>query len=217
MALLGGVLGLDTVSCVQAMVSRPIVAAPIAGYLLGDPAAGMSAGVVLELISLNQLPIGANRGWDTAPASIAAAAVAALSSGGAVTLVVAVGFGVLVGWVGGWTVHLMRHAIARLVAAGESQRPIAASVLSARHLSAMAIDFARAAVLTLVALLLGAPLASGFEFSGAAAAVAATMLVLICVGLALGSDMRMMAKGRTVVMAFTVGLLVSAVLSLWLV
>ena len=215
MALLGGVLGLDTVSCVQAMVSRPIVAAPIAGYLLGDPAAGMSAGVVLELISLNQLPIGANRGWDTAPASIAAAAVAALSSGGAVTLVVAVGFGVLVGWVGGWTVHLMRHAIARLVAAGESQRPIAASVLSARHLSAMAIDFARAAVLTLVALLLGAPLASGFEFSGAAAA--ATVLVLICVGLALGSDVRMMAKGRTVVMAFTVGLLVSAVLSLWLV
>ena len=217
MALLGGVLGLDTVSCVQAMVSRPIVAAPIAGYLLGDPVAGMSAGVVLELVSLNQLPMGANRGWDTAPASIAAAAIAAQSSAGAVALVVAVGFGVLVGWIGGWTVHLMRNATVRLVAAGESQRPIAASVLSARHLSAMAIDFARAAVLTLGALLLGAPLASGFEFSGAAAAVAATVLVLICVGLALGSDVRMMAKGRTVVMAFTVGLLVSGVLSLWLI
>ncbi len=200
------------------MVSRPIVAAPIAGYLLGDPVAGMSAGVVLELVSLNQLPIGANRGWDTAPASIASAAVAAHSAGGAaVALVAAVGFGVLVGWIGSWTVHLMRHATARFVAADPSQQPITALVLSARHLSAMAIDFARAAVLTLVALLLAGPLFSGFELSGAAAGIAATVLVVICVGLALGSDIRMMAKGRTVVIAFTAGLLASAVLSLWLV
>ena len=199
------------------MVSRPIVAAPIAGYLLGDPVAGMSAGVVLELVSLNQLPIGANRGWDTAPASIASAAVVAHSAGGAVALVAAVGFGVLVGWIGSWTVHLMRHVTARFVAADPSQQPITASVLSARHLSAMAIDFARAAVLTLVALLLAGPLFSGFELPGAAAGIAATVLVVICVGLALGSDIRMMAKGRTVVIAFTAGLLASAVLSLWLV
>jgi PTS system mannose-specific IIC component len=214
---LGGVLGLDTVSCVQAMVSRPIVAAPIAGYLLGDPIAGLSAGAVLELVSLNQLPIGANRGWDTAPASVAAAALAALSSSGAVSLVVAVGFGVFVGWMGSWTVHVMRQVTARLVVVGGSQRPIPASVLTARHLSAVAIDFVRAAALTLVALLVVTPLASGVEVSGATAGVVATILIMVCVGLALGSDLRMMAKGRTVVLAFTAGLLVSAVLSIWLV
>ena len=199
------------------MVSRPLVAAPIAGYLLGDPVAGMSVGVVLELVSLNQLPIGANRAWDTAPASIAAAAVAAHSSGGAVALVAAAGFGVLVGWIGSWTVHLMRHLTARLVAAGESQRPMSASSLSARHLLAMAVDLARAAVLTLTALLLGGLLFFGFEVSGAVAGIAATLLVLICAGLALGSDVRMMARGRTVVIAFTAGLLASAMVSLWLV
>jgi len=216
LALLGGVLGLDTVSCVQAMISRPIVAAPIAGFLLGDPVAGISAGAVLELVSMNQLPIGANRTWDTAPASVAAAAIAALSSAGAVSLVVAVGYGVLVGWIGSWTVHVMRQSTARLVAARGDQEPIPASALTARHLSAMAVDFARATALTLVALLLGAPLASGLDLSGATAGIAAAVLVWVCVGLALGSGVRMMAKGRTVVLAFTAGLLVSTVLSLWL-
>jgi hypothetical protein len=177
----------------------------------------MSAGVLLELVSLNQLPIGANKTWDTAPASIAAAAVVAHSSGGAASLVISVGFGVLVGWIGSWTVHLMRHWTARLVAVDESQRPLAASSLSARHLTAMTVDFARAAGLTLTALLVAAPLYSGFESSDAAAGVAASLLVVICAGLALGSDVRMMAKGRTVVIAFTAGLLASAVLSLWLV
>ncbi len=209
-------MGVDTVSCVQAMVSRPIVAAPIAGYILGDPVTGLSVGAVLELVSLNQLPIGATRGWDTAPASVAATAVAVQSSG-PVALVVAAGLGVLVGWVGSLTVHRMRQATAGLVLADSLRRPVTASVLSLRHLSAMAIDFARAALLTLVALLVAALLTSGYESYGANVGVAATVLILISVGLALGSDVRMMAKGRSVVIAFACGLLISAALSLWLI
>jgi PTS system mannose-specific IIC component len=215
--LLGGLLGLDTVSCVQAMVSRPIVAAPIAGYLLGDPMAGLSAGAVLELVSLNQLPIGASRGWDTAPASVAAAAVAALSPGGAVALVVAVGLGVLVGWLGSWTVHLMRIASARLVALDDSSVSTGPSVLTARHLSAITVDFVRAFALTLAALLVAAPLASSLGGSSVTTGQAATLLILVCAGLALGSDLRMMAKGRSVVLAVAAGLLLGAVASLWLV
>ena len=49
-AMLGALLGLDVVSFPQAMVSRPIVAATLAGAFIGHPPAGLLIGVVLELI-----------------------------------------------------------------------------------------------------------------------------------------------------------------------
>ena len=47
LALFGGLVGLDSVSFVQAMISRPVIAGPIAGFILGVPEGGMMAGVVL--------------------------------------------------------------------------------------------------------------------------------------------------------------------------
>ena len=52
-ALLGGLIGLDVVSFPQAMISRPIVAATLAGAFVGNAAAGALIGVVLELIALD--------------------------------------------------------------------------------------------------------------------------------------------------------------------
>ena len=43
LALLGGMLGLDVVSFPQAMISRPLVAATLAGALVGDPGAACSS------------------------------------------------------------------------------------------------------------------------------------------------------------------------------
>jgi PTS system mannose-specific IIC component len=60
-AMLGGVLGLDVVSFPQAMVSRPLVAATLAGALIGDAASGLMIGAALELIALETLPFGASR------------------------------------------------------------------------------------------------------------------------------------------------------------
>jgi len=60
-ALLGALLGLDVVSFPQAMISRPIVAATLAGGLIGHPSAGLLIGVFLELIALDTLPFGASR------------------------------------------------------------------------------------------------------------------------------------------------------------
>ena len=56
-ALLGGLLGLDVVSFPQAMISRPLVAATIAGWLIGDSATGLLVGAALELIALDTLPL----------------------------------------------------------------------------------------------------------------------------------------------------------------
>jgi len=56
-SLLGAVLSLDKMWG-QFMISRPIVAAPLAGFMLGDPYTGLQAGALLELFWIDKLPIG---------------------------------------------------------------------------------------------------------------------------------------------------------------
>lgn len=53
----GGLLCLDRVF-VQTMISRPVVAAPLIGAMLGDPYTGLVAGAFLELLWIDRLPIG---------------------------------------------------------------------------------------------------------------------------------------------------------------
>ncbi|MGE5091451.1 MAG: PTS sugar transporter subunit IIC, partial [Bacillota bacterium] len=59
--LWGIITGVDLVSVPQAMLSRPLVAATVAGAILGDVEAGLRVGVVLELFALDVLPVGAVR------------------------------------------------------------------------------------------------------------------------------------------------------------
>ncbi len=56
-SLMGGILALDRVY-LQAMISRPIVAAPLVGFVLGDAYSGLLAGALLELFWTDHLPIG---------------------------------------------------------------------------------------------------------------------------------------------------------------
>ncbi|MBN1613826.1 MAG: PTS sugar transporter subunit IIC [Deltaproteobacteria bacterium] len=56
-SLMGALLCLDRV-CVQAMVSRPIVAAPIMGLIFNDPLTGLATGAFLELLWIDRLPVG---------------------------------------------------------------------------------------------------------------------------------------------------------------
>ncbi|HKL27449.1 MAG TPA: PTS sugar transporter subunit IIC [Desulfuromonadales bacterium] len=52
--------GLDRVAFLQSMFSRPIVVAPLTGWLLGDPMVGLEIGILLELLWLGRLPVGAS-------------------------------------------------------------------------------------------------------------------------------------------------------------
>lgn len=198
------------------MISRPIVTAPLAGLVLGDPISGMWVGAVLEILSLRQLPIGASRGWDTGPAAVAAAAAAVAWTAGPVALLVAVAFGVVVGWVGSWSVHGLRHLNGRLVA-GEAAALESPTRLSARHLSALALDLLRAAGLTGCAVLCCVLLAGllGEAVPGWARTVAA--LAILCVAsLGMGVDVRMMVRGRRVWAAAGIGAALGLVIGLWL-
>jgi PTS system mannose-specific IIC component len=115
MALLGGVLGLDTVSFPQAMLSRPIVGGTLAGALAGQPVAGLLVGATLELFAVETLPFGASRYPEWGSASVVggvlAASGTALDAGRLCSAVLAT---LMVAWLGGWSMVQLRRLNASL-------------------------------------------------------------------------------------------------------
>ncbi len=197
------------------MISRPVVAGSLAGFLFGDPSGGLVVGVLLEILTLRQLPMGAARYWDTGPAAVSAAAVVAGAGGTAGGYVVALALGVVVGWAGSWTVNFQRQVNSRIVGSlggGE----LAPRKLEARHLACMSLDFLRAAGLTaaslLIALGLARPLAERVDPVEAIAAA----LLFTAAALALGAGVGTVERGRSVQVSFVVGFALSALLIVWL-
>jgi mannose PTS system EIIC component len=56
-SIVGGILCLDRIF-VQTLISRPIVAAPVIGLILGDLYTGLIAGAFIELFWIDRIPIG---------------------------------------------------------------------------------------------------------------------------------------------------------------
>jgi len=116
--MLAAVLGLDSVSFPQAMISRPIIAATAAATLLGDPARGLLVGATLEMFALETLPFGASRYPEWGSASVVGGSLFAIhgdTSPGA--LAVAVLAALVCGWIGGWSMVQLRKFNARLARA----------------------------------------------------------------------------------------------------
>ncbi len=110
----GTITALDLVSVPQGLLSRPLVAGMVAGWLVGDVEAGTRMGVLFECFALDVLPIGAVRYPDYGPATVVATALAAgapwefgLGAGVALGLVLAV--------LGGWTLQYVRRWNARAI------------------------------------------------------------------------------------------------------
>lgn len=125
--LWGTLVGVDLVSVPQAMISRPLVAGSVAGWLLGDIEAGLRVGVILELFALDVLPVGAVRYPDYGPATVAAVTLAAGTPWDR-GLGVSVALGLVLALAGGWSLQFIRrwnaHSIQRQAAAlsaGESR------------------------------------------------------------------------------------------------
>jgi PTS system mannose-specific IIC component len=68
--------GLDRVAVVQVMISRPLVAAPLTGLVLGNPMLGLEVGMLLELLWLGRLPVGAAIPPDDTQAAVGATVLA---------------------------------------------------------------------------------------------------------------------------------------------
>lgn len=153
LVLLGGVVAIDGTSVGQFMLSRPFVAATLAGAIVGQPAQGALIGLVLEAFHLAVLPVGAAKYPEGGPAAVSAGAVYASTAPGPSGLVLVVSAVLLLEWVGGESVRLMRQGNVKLVAA-ESGRPIDPSRLERRHLAAIFCDYARGMLLVAGGILL---------------------------------------------------------------
>jgi mannose PTS system EIIC component len=74
----GGLLWLDRFQLFQVQISRPLVSAPLVGWILGDLSAGLASGILFEMLWLRRPPVGGYIPPDSTLASIATAAVSAM-------------------------------------------------------------------------------------------------------------------------------------------
>jgi mannose/fructose/N-acetylgalactosamine-specific phosphotransferase system component IIC len=207
LALLGAVLGLDVVSFPQAMISRPLAAATLAGALVGHPGYGLIAGAMLELFALETLPFGASRYPEWGSASVVGGALFALQPVGSPgALTIAVCAALLTAWLGSWTMVWHRRLIARWAA---GMRGALASgsgeAVIALQLKGLTSDAVRGGALTWVALVVFVPLErlilAHWSFNGAESRAA----VVICAGAVAGGAIWKLAHNTTGAKWFLLG------------
>lgn len=161
-ALLGGLIGLDVVSFPQAMISRPIVAATLAGAFVGNAAAGALIGVVLELIALDTLPFGASRYPEWGSAGVTGGALFAAEAGKSDGALPAAALAALLtASVSGWSMVIHRKLIARRLARVRDRLEEGSrTALLSLHLGSMTMDLIRGTLVTFLALLVLQPIVS---------------------------------------------------------
>ncbi|HEX7090497.1 MAG TPA: PTS sugar transporter subunit IIC [Longimicrobiales bacterium] len=150
-ALWGGLVGLDAASFPQVMISRPLVAATVAGLIAGRPADGLVLGIVLEAFALLTLPVGAARYPESGTAAVAATAAYLAAAPAGVEpalLLAAVVFALAWERVGGGSVHLQRRVNERLIVGWTGSRRRPDRELERRHLVAMGLDYLRGAAIS---------------------------------------------------------------------
>jgi mannose/fructose/N-acetylgalactosamine-specific phosphotransferase system component IIC len=156
LAILGAVLGLDTVSFPQAMLSRPLVAATAAGALLGEPAKGLLVGVALEFFALETLPFGASRYPEWGGAAVVGGALFAMTpEGTAAAMTVSVLAGLVTAGLGGISMVALRRWNARW--AKRQQLGVdrgSGLTVTGLQLAGMTADLVRGLVLTFGALVI---------------------------------------------------------------
>ena len=143
----GIVAGLDLVSVLQVMVARPLVSGTVAGAIVGNPAAGVLVGMVLELYALEVIPVGGARYPDFGPAAVAGTAAAAQAPPGEIGPGIAIGL--LVAYLGDWSiVALRRWNTSRVRAAAEALDAGDLATISRVQLGGIVGDGVRAGILT---------------------------------------------------------------------
>ena len=214
-ALLGALLGLDVVSFPQAMISRPIVAATLAGAFIGYPEAGLLIGVVLELIALDTLPFGASRYPEWGSAGVVGGALfAAQPPGMPGALPASLLAALLTASVSGWSMVTLRRIIAaRLERTRDSIEAGSRDALFSLHLSGMTMDMLRAALVTTVGMIIFSPLVRAIvAIWGSESAPSRAVVVVIAAIVAGGALWKVFHSIRRVVWLFLGGLVVSTIL-----
>lgn len=155
-AFVGGIIGLDRTAAGQFMVSQPIVAGPITGWMLGDVTTGLVIGAVLELIWVLDAPVGTFVPADSSIGAVSATAIAILGSGGTASPDVC-GFSILLTTVM-VPLTMMIDVIVRKQNSGLAEYALAAPGedvsrrLALAHLSGLVVFFMKSFILYLIVL-----------------------------------------------------------------
>jgi len=199
--LLGGWVAADSTGFGQVMISRPIVAATLAGWLVGAPAAGAAAGLILEVFHLTVLPIGAAQYPESGPAAVVVGAVFAASDQSALVLLTAIGFSLVWEVISGASVRKMRQVNINVVSARDTDVE-SESRLERRHLTALLLDAFRGVLLVLTGILILhtliglLPPAVGFGNQVASVALRLFLIFVLAGALSLfGRRIRLVAAG----------------------
>ncbi|MFC1575488.1 PTS sugar transporter subunit IIC [Gemmatimonadota bacterium] len=153
MTLMGGLLALDGTSLGQFMISRPLVAGTLTGWVMGDPLLGLLVGGILEVYFIPVFPVGGSDFPEGGPPTVVAVATASTLAG-AEGIALGIFLGLLWSQFGAATVAALRKVNGRLVpdSDGGEVRP---SRIVLAHFGGMFLDFLRGCVLTLGGLALG--------------------------------------------------------------
>ena len=189
LAMLGALLGLDVVSFPQVMVSRPIVAATVAGAFIGNPPGGLLIGVVLEMIALDTLPFGAARYPEWGSAGVVGGALfAAQPAGLPGALPASVLAALLTASISGWSMVVLRRLIAaRLERSRDQLEEGSRDALMSFHLSGMSMDLLRGALVTTIAMLIFAPLVKAIVAIWGSESAASRAVVVVVVAIVAGA------------------------------
>jgi PTS system mannose-specific IIC component len=217
LALLGALLGLDVVSFPQAMISRPIVAATAAGAFIGNPPGGLVIGVVLEMIALDTLPFGASRYPEWGSAGVVGGALFAHQTAGMPgALPACLLAALLTASISGWSMVVLRRMIAgRLARSRDRLEAGSRDALLSLHLSGMSLDLLRAALVTMIAMLIFAPLVNAIvAIWGSESAASHAVVVVIAAVVAGAALWKVFHSVRHVLWFFLAGLVMWSVLLL---
>jgi PTS system mannose-specific IIC component len=210
-ALLGALLGLDVVSFPQAMISRPIVAATLAGAFIGHPPAGLLIGVVLEMIALDTLPFGASRYPEWGSAGVVGGALfGAQPHGMPGALPACLLAALLTASISGWSMVVLRRLIAmRLEQTRDRIEEGSRNALLSLHLSGMSMDLLRGGLVTITAMMIFAPLVRAIvAIWGSDSAPSRAVVVVIAAIVAGAALWKVFHSVRHVLWFFLAGLLV---------
>jgi PTS system mannose-specific IIC component len=205
LTLVGGLLALDGTSLGQFMVSRPIVAGVLAGWILGDPVLGLLVGGTLELYFIPVFPVGGADFPEGGPTTLVGVTAATLLPG-----IEGLALGVMMGLVwsqlAGITIHLLRKVNAHLVP-DPSRGQVTPPRIFWGHLAGMGLDFVRGAFLTLAGVVVAIYAARLLEGSWPLSQTGTVGVLLVGLSIPTGAFIQSLGGWRKRGVLFVAGLL----------
>ncbi|HSJ23073.1 MAG TPA: PTS sugar transporter subunit IIC [Longimicrobiales bacterium] len=217
LSVLGAVVALDATSFGQLMLSRPLVAGTLAGAIVGMPREGALIGALIEVLSLGILPVGAARYPETGTAAVAAVGSMGLAgiNAGPELLLLVLAWGLIWQRLFGITVVAERYLNERLVHAGEElTRNDLHDRIERWHLTSMSVDLLRGALMTAIAIIIGAPVLRLAVTASALPELAATLGIGAAAAAVLMGTARVVGESRALLALLGAGAALGSLL-LW--